>query len=76
MLVWHGVCWWSRFQKAIRDMIAKESLRLGQSVLYGESRVKSVVEMLAQTFAVLSVPGEGEVITGYGDVYGCVQGQA
>lgn len=57
-------------------MIAKESLRLGQSVLYGESRVKSVVEMLAQTFAVLSVPGEGEVITGYGDVYGCVQGQA
>jgi len=49
-------------------MVNKESLRLGQSVEFGEERTSAVVDALAQSVAGLAFDG-GYAIVGYEDVY-------
>lgn len=50
-------------------MVQKETLHLGQRVLYGEKREEAVVDALTQTGLGLCV-GDGKyVVTGYEDVF-------
>ena len=55
-------------------MIAKETLRLGQEVLFGISRERAVVDGLTQTFVGLVLAGGGYVYCDYSELYECVQG--
>lgn len=61
-------------KKSIKDMIAKETLRLGQEVLLGSSRERAVVDGLTQTFAGLVLADGGYVYSDYSELYECVQG--
>ena len=50
-------------------MVAKETLRLGQEVLFGSEREKAVVDGLTQTFVALDLADGGYVYAKYEDGY-------
>lgn len=50
-------------------MVAKEELRLGQRVWYGDERREAVVDGLTQTVIGLRMGDGGYVIGEYADVY-------
>lgn len=67
-MVRHGICWRGLSLNFV-DMVQKESLHLGQKVLYGERREEAVVDALTQTGLGLCVGDRKYVVASYEDVY-------
>lgn len=58
-----------RHLKNSSEMIAKETLRLGQEVLFGSERTKAIVDGLTQTFAGLMLENGGYMYADYSELY-------